>query len=78
MESRSKENGKTSRRREKKNEMGMKMRVYYCDVCRNEVWARHNSSVSCRCGKVVEMVAEGELFTLKGKEYLQITLPLEA
>jgi hypothetical protein len=58
--------------------MHERMRVYYCHKCGGEIWARHNSSVSCRCGKVVEMVAEGELFTLKGKEYLQITLPLEA
>lgn len=77
MEYRSKE--KMRPRREKKNEMGMKMRVYYCDVCRNEVWARHNSFVSCRCGRVVMVAAEGELFTDKrGREYLQLILALQA
>ena len=56
----------------------MKMRIYYCAVCGSEVWARHNPLVSCRCGKTAKIVAEGELFTLRGREYLQITLPLEA
>ena len=59
--------------------MHERMRVYYCDVCGSEVWA-HNLDplVSCRCNKTLGVVAEGELFTRRGKEYLQITLPLEA
>jgi len=55
------------------------MGIYYCPKCNGEIWAKKRVLVSCRCGKPLKKAAEGEPFTDKrGREYLQILLPLKA
>lgn len=56
-----------------------RMKIYYCPECNGEIWAEKRVLVSCRCGKPLKKAAEGESFTDKrGREYLQILLPLKA